>query len=100
MKRGNWLLRSLISTAWHCTTASATVVGAAGEKNTSLLGLTTALLPSARIRSQNRPVFDSPSVIAANRVELSPKKAPSGPGRLAFGPLADCQTIPLPMSAM
>src|SRR5690242_7321979 len=51
MNSGNWLFRSLMLTAWHSCMAWSGVVGDAGEKKTSAIGLTIALLPSARTRS-------------------------------------------------
>ena len=100
MNRGNWFAKLLTSTCRQSDAASSGVVGAAGEKKTSDLGLMTELLPSVIERSEKIPVFERPSVMAANRVELLPKNEPFGQGRDALGPVAACQTIPLPMSAM
>ena len=61
-----------MSTALHICAASSGVAGAIGEKKTSAIGLTMALLPSAMTRSLKNAVFDSPSLIAAKVVALLP----------------------------
>ncbi len=44
-----------MSTAWHCCTASSTVVGAPGEKKTSAIGLTMALFPENHVGARQGP---------------------------------------------
>jgi len=72
MNSGNWFARLVTSIARHIPNASSTVTGPSGEKKTSATGLTTALLPSARSRSENMPVLERPSVTAANRLLVFP----------------------------